>query len=59
MLYLFEELTMNDTAAVGKGIFIDDYVGNDGDLLIDREADEGDESYTRRIKLYDHLFSCG
>jgi len=50
---------MNDTAAVGKGIFIDDYVGNDGDLLIDREADEGDESYTRRIKLYDHLFSCG
>jgi hypothetical protein len=48
-----------ERAAGEESVLVYDHVGNGDDVLIDREPGEDDESYTRRTKLYSHLFSRG
>jgi hypothetical protein len=48
-----------ERAAGEESALVYDHVGNGGDVLIDREADEDDESYDRRTALYNDLFSRG
>jgi len=37
-------------------ILVYDHVGSESELQIDREPDEDDESYARRVELYRILF---
>jgi len=39
-----------------ESVLVYDHVDEDGDLRVDREADEDDESYQRRSALYGGLF---
>lgn len=48
-----------ERAAGAEGVLVYDHVGNGDDVLIDREVHEDDEIYSRRSKLYNHLFSRG
>ena len=42
-----------------ESVLVYDHVGGGDQLHIDREADEDDESYNRRVALYDDLFRRG
>ena len=39
-----------------ESVLVYDHMSEDGEFHIDREPDEGDESYDRRAALYDTLF---
>jgi hypothetical protein len=39
-----------------ESVLVYDHVGDDGEFHIDREPDEGDESFGRRAALYHGLF---
>jgi hypothetical protein len=39
-----------------ESVLVYDHVGDDGEFRIEREPDEGDESYSRRAALYGGLF---
>jgi hypothetical protein len=48
---------MSNAAEGENRILVYDYVRNGGDLLIDREVDESNESYNHRISLYNKILS--
>jgi hypothetical protein len=48
-----------ERAAGEESVLAYDHVGNGDDFLVDREADEDDESYNRRAALYNDLFRRG
>lgn len=39
-----------------ESVLVYDHVGDRGEVHVDREPDEGDESYNQRSALYDSLF---
>jgi hypothetical protein len=49
---------MSNAAEVTKRVLVYDCVRNGDGLLIDRNVDETDESYSHRILLYAQIFSC-
>jgi hypothetical protein len=55
-LYLVEEVTMCGSTGEGErvSIYAYDRVGGEGDLIVDREPLESDESYNRRTALYNY-----